>query len=380
MHPLTKLEKRRTLRVFSGLRMSSLPVTLQQIADAARVCRSTVSLALRNSRKISAETRQRVQAVAQQLGYRPNPLISAHMAFLRTLDPKATGQCIAFVCSHSLAEIRADTRTPLHQYYLGARARANELGYELELLNLFDHGMSGRRLSKILIARGISGVIIAPLTEGRGLSDVTLEWEAFAFAMIEHTFIEPRLHKVCNDEFSTIGRMIQRLLDCGFARIGIAMPSRMDEHANHFWLAGYQTFQALTAPRHRVPHLITADWDREKFLAWYERWQPEAIITIGTDIVKWLRGAGVRVPEDVSCATLYWMKDRAALSGYYQNHELMAAASVDLVVAQLHRNERGLPASEKTTLIQAEWREGTTVRARKGAVAPEPEALRVWKR
>lgn len=346
------------------------------------MCRSTVSLALRDSRKISAETRDRVKQVAQRLGYRPNPLVSAHMAFLRSLEPKATGHCIAFVCSHALAEIRADTRTPLHQYYLGARARAQELGYELELFNLFDHGMSGRRLSKILAARGIAGVIIAPLTEGRGLSDVTLEWDSFALAMIEHTFTEPRLHKVCNDEFSTIGRLIQRLLDEGFARVGIAMHRQMDEHANHLWLAGFQTFQALTEPRHRVPHLITERWERDRFLAWYRRWRPEAIITIGVDALKWLRGDGVRIPDDVSLATLYWKSDRAFMSGYYQNHELMAAAAVDLVIGQLHRNERGLPASEKTILIQAAWRDGTTVKPRRrtAPVPKESETLRVWKR
>ena len=113
---------------------------------------------------------------------------------------------------------------------------------------------------------------------------------------------------------------------------------------------------------------------------WYRRWQPEAIITIGGDAVAWLRSAGVRVPEDVSCATLYWRKERAYVSGFYQNHELMAAAAIDMVVGQLHRNERGLPTSEKTILIQAEWREGTTVRARKTESVEEPAALRVWKR
>lgn len=353
-------------------------VTLQMIADRAKVSCTTVSLALRNHPKISAATRDRVHALARELGYRANPLISAHMSYLRALRPKYTGLCIAFVCNHSLAEIRADTRTPLYQYYLGARARAHELGYELELFNLFDHGMSGRRLSQILIARGIAGVIIAPLSEGRALSDVTLDWNAFAFAMIEHTFTEPRLHKVCNDEFSTIGRLIQRLLDYGFSRIGIAMPSRMDEHANHFWLAGYQTFQSLTAPRKRLPHLITSRWTRETLLAWYRRWKPEALITVSDDAVTWLRAAGVRVPQDVSCATLYWKADRAFLSGYYQNHELMAAAAVDQVAGQLNRNERGLPASEKTTLIQAVWHEGETVQPRRAI--EEASALRVWKR
>jgi len=344
-------------------------LTLQTIADRAKVSCTTVSLALRNNSKISLATRRRVQALARELGYRANPLVSAHLSLLRQLRPKANGQCLAFVCSHSLAEIRVDTRTPLHQYYLGARTRAQDLGYALELFNLFDHGMSGRRLSQILVARGIAGVIIAPLSEGAGLSDVWLEWDSFALAMIEHTFVEPRLHKVCHDEFSTMGRLIQRLREAGFARLGIAMPSRADEHANHFWLAGYETFQALLPAAQRIPHHITPAWERARFLAWHARWQPDAIITVGPDVVTWLREAGVRVPEEVSCATVYWKQDRPALSGYYQNHEVMAAAAVDLVASQLDRNERGLPASEKTILIQAEWREGTTVKPATGRAA-----------
>ena len=348
------------------------------IADRAEVSCTTVSLALRNNPKISAPMRDRVHALARELGYRANPLISAHLSYLRALRPKRSGLCIAFLSSHPLAEIRTDTRTPLNQYYNGACVRAHDLGFELELFNLFDAGMSGRRLCQILLARGIAGVIIAPLTEGKALDDVTLEWDSFAFAMIEHTFTKPRLHKVCNDEFSTIGRLIQRLLNCGFTRIGIAMPSRADEHANHFWLAGYQTFQSLTEPRHRIPHLITPHWSRDEVLAWYRKWKPEAIITISADVVTWLRESRIRVPEDVSCATLYWRQERAYLSGYYQNHELMAAAAVDLVAGQLNRNERGLPASEKTMLIQAEWRDGETILPK--LVADEAAALRVWKR
>lgn len=344
-------------------------ITLQTIADRAKVSATTVSLALRNHPKISAATRARVSALARELGYRANPLISAHMSYLRTLRPRATGQCLAFVCNRPLAELQADTRTPIYKYYLGARARAHELGFELEPFNLFDHGMSGRRLSQILVARGIVGVVIAPLSEGGGRSDVTLDWDEFALVTIEHTFVSPRLHNVCHDEFSTIGRLIQRLLDAGFARIGIAMAARMDEHANHFWLAGYQTYQALSPAARRIPHFITPHWERGKFLAWHRRWKPDAIITISHDAVNWLREAGVRVPEDVSCATLYWKKERPFLSGYYQNHELMAAAAIDLLATQLNRNERGVPASEKTVLIQGDWHEGETLRPRRKTAA-----------
>lgn len=353
-------------------------VTLEQIAARARVCKSTVSLALRNSAKIRRETGDRVRAAARELGYRPNPLVAAHMAHLRGVYPRRTGQCLAFLCNRELADLHAETRTPLRLYYNGALARARELGYELELFNLFAPGMNGRRMSQILSARGIIGVVIAPLSEGRGRSDIELAWEDFALATLEHTLLEPRLHTVCNDEFSTIGRLLQRLLDGGFQRLGIAMPAQMDAHANHHWLAGYQGFQALTQPRHRVPHLITDDWSPRTLLRWYRRWRPEAIVGIGSDVVRWLRDAAVAVPDEVSVATLYWQEQRAYLSGFYQNHELMAAAAVDLVAGQLNLNERGIPASHKTTLIQADWKPGNTVRLRASPV--EAARLRVWKR
>ena len=56
------------------------PVTLQAIAARAGFSVSTVSLALRNDRRLRADTRATIQAVAKELGYRPNPLIAVLMA------------------------------------------------------------------------------------------------------------------------------------------------------------------------------------------------------------------------------------------------------------------------------------------------------------
>jgi DNA-binding LacI/PurR family transcriptional regulator len=58
-------------------RRPTRPVTMQDIATAAGVSQSTVSRVLNDtptSVPIAAETRERVQEVAQRLGYRPNPL------------------------------------------------------------------------------------------------------------------------------------------------------------------------------------------------------------------------------------------------------------------------------------------------------------------
>lgn len=362
--------------LFYPLNKPAKLITLGDIAKLAKVSRTTVSLALRNSPRISVRVRERIQAVARKLDYRQNPLVTAHMSYVRSLHPRYTGQCIALVGNQSLAQIESDTRRPLRKYLTATRARAQALGYELELFNLAEPGMTSQRLSKILVARGITGVIFLPLDDGVGLFGLPLDPTPFAMVMVEHVFIEPRLHKVCDDQFSTIVRMIQRLLDYGYERIGIAMSSRADDHANHYWLAGYQAFEALNNATHRIPHFITPGWTKENFLAWYRQWKPEVIITIDEDIVVWLREAGVRVPEDVACATLYWKEDRAYLSGFYQNHEHIGAGAVDLVASQLYHNERGLPAEQKTMLVEAVWKDGKTLVRR--TPPGTRSSLRVW--
>jgi DNA-binding LacI/PurR family transcriptional regulator len=353
-------------------------ITLGDIAKLAKVSRTTVSLALRNSPRISERVRTKVQGVARKLEYRQNPLVTAHMSYVRSLHPRYTGQCIALVGNQTPAQIEADTRRPLRKYLHATRDRARALGYELELFNLAEPGMTAQRLTKILVARGITGVIFLPLDDGVGLVGLPLDPGPFAMVMIEHVFIEPRLHKVCDDQFSTIGRMIQRLLDYGYSRIGMAMSNRADDHANHYWLAGYQAFQSLTEQVNCIPHFITSTWAKEPFLAWYRRWKPEVIITIDEDAVFWLREAGVRVPEDVGCATLYWKEDRAYLSGFYQNHEHIGAGALDLVTSQLYHNERGLPPEQKTLLVEAVWKDGSTLIRRTPAATRSP--LRVWTR
>jgi hypothetical protein len=58
--------------------------TLQDVATRTGVHRTTVSLALRDHPRIPAETRARVRAAAEALGYRINPLVSALMQSRRT--------------------------------------------------------------------------------------------------------------------------------------------------------------------------------------------------------------------------------------------------------------------------------------------------------
>lgn len=352
--------------------------TITQIAKLAGVSRATASLALRGSPRVAETIRRRVRSVAAQLDYRPNPLVSAHMAYVRTARMPATGQKLAFVSHLCDEEMKAHARLPHRVYLRAAQLRAQALGYVLESYRLPRARAAARRLSNRLREQEVTGIILPPLNEQGALQGLDMDLRSFAAVMIEHAFIEPRLHKVCVDQLATIARLIQRMLDYGYVRIGIALPSHMDDHANHSWLAGYCTFQEFCPAPNRVPHLITPHWTKECFLAWYQRWLPEGIITIDSDVMLWLTESGAKVPEQVGCATLSWTECDPAMSGYYQNWETLGAEAVNQVVSQLFRNERGLPDEQRTLLVGALWREGNTLPRRNALVARV--ALRVWTR
>src|SRR5882762_6787627 len=74
-------------------------ITLKDIARKAGVSVMTVSRALRNQSNLSSETRDRVQAIAEEMGYRPNPLVAALMTYRRSARRIDKSQTLAFLTS-----------------------------------------------------------------------------------------------------------------------------------------------------------------------------------------------------------------------------------------------------------------------------------------
>ena len=98
--------------------ITGAPVTLEDVAREAGVAVSTVSRALSRPERVSARTREHVQAVARRLDYRPNLLA-------RALPSGRT---------RMLALLVTDITNP-HQFGLirGAEAQAGAAGYTLVL-------------------------------------------------------------------------------------------------------------------------------------------------------------------------------------------------------------------------------------------------------
>src|SRR5690606_10532562 len=110
-------------RTFEPLnKIGKVTVTQQMIADAVGVHLSTVSLALRNDPRLPEETRARIRAVAQKLGYAPNPLVSLLMSRVRRRNAGYRGTLGSI---HTVPEGTPKLAGAVHRNFVGgARRRA----------------------------------------------------------------------------------------------------------------------------------------------------------------------------------------------------------------------------------------------------------------
>jgi len=333
--------------------------SMQQIAEAAGVSRMAVSLALRNSPKISPATSQRIRGVAEQMGYRPNPLVSALMTQLRHAKKVTRPAVVAYVTAHP-TENGWRQPGPFLSFFEGAQRQAEALGYSLEEWWLRAPGFTERRVSEILYARNIHGLVVAPLPPGGGT--LGLEWTHFASATIGHSVTNPCMHRASNDQYSTIGLAIRELTKLGYRRIGLAIPAESDDRVKHNWSAGMLVYQQRIPLTDRVPPLLSTGGFSEAFSEWFRMHRPEAVLSLSDQVLRVLNGLNLAVPRDVGFAHLALCEGERQWAGVDQKSELVGAAAIDLVDGQLRRNERGVPRFPRTLLIPGEWRPGPTVR------------------
>lgn len=120
----------------------------------------TVSRALRGERHVQASLREKIVQTAAEIGYQPDPEIAKLMTHMRRVRQTAAPRMLAIIWAEREAEGIARSSWS-QQLVLGAHRQAKKLGFQLEEFHLAARGMTARRLSSILEARGIPGFILS---------------------------------------------------------------------------------------------------------------------------------------------------------------------------------------------------------------------------
>ena len=336
--------------------------TIRSIAKEAGVSDCTVSRALRGDRKISLDTRNRIQVLALHMGYRLNPAVSSWMAHVRSTKVNVSFQgCLALLDFHTTSEPLSSYDTPRRQIE-GATRRAEELGYQLEHFPVFQGRWSAERLTQILESRSIKGAII-PVSAA--LSKINFSFEAFALGAIGHRTTSPPMHFTSNDQYATMLIACEEMARLGYKRIGVILGSGTDKNVECRFSGAYLAWQQRLRLSSRLPiFYYEHELVEKKLVSWCRTHRPDGIlcfnITSPLATPKEMLQKHFRIPEDIGLADLDLSGQSPDLAGVDQSHEMAGAAAVDLVVGQLHHNEFGIPKTARGIFIEGTWRPGKT--------------------
>lgn len=336
--------------------MGKSRVTTIDLARAAGVSKMTVSRALRGERGIAAATRQRILKLADTMGYRPDPAVSELMGHLHK-SASADLEVLAWVTTYTTIGGWRDNPGTC-EIYRGAVAQAHKLGYRLEEFSLNTPGMTPRRLSNILYNQGIRGIVLAPLFQHGTIENFS--WEHFATACCSHSLRSPKQHRVSVDQFVVFRTAWAHLQACGYERIGFCVPANDNNRFGRRWESAYLLENQTVPRKNRVPPMITDDWTPQTFLRWYERYKPDVILS-RIEVYDWITQSGINVPKD--CGFSLIRLDQAEnIAGMDHHFADIGAATVSLVVSDLHTNQYGIPAIRKSVSIETHWQHGPTIR------------------
>lgn len=136
-------------------------VCQKTIAEKLNLSQSTVSLALRGKPGVNKKTAAKVMALAEEMGYKPDPMLASLASYRSHKAPAHFRSVIPWLhMDEKLGAHREDL--PWGRLLRGARERAERTGFKLEPHWVGGDDLKPERFLGMLEARGIAGVICGP--------------------------------------------------------------------------------------------------------------------------------------------------------------------------------------------------------------------------
>lgn len=264
--------------------------TIREVAEAAGVSKSTASRALSGNGYAAPDVRDRVRAVAKELGY----VVDATARGLKQRTSRSVGVLVSDLRNVFYAELASG---------IGDEARAH--GRTLVLVDLRGNGADELEAAEALVASRVSGVIATPVSpELSGF----LSRIGVPLIEVDRRFDAEATDAVVVDNRAAARDTTMRLLAAGHERIALLI----DETE---WTTGSERqrgyLDALAARKVRVDEslIVQAGWDADEARAAAERIlsrpdRPTAVFAANNVLTEgtWRAAAslGLGIPSDVS--------------------------------------------------------------------------------
>jgi LacI family transcriptional regulator len=281
----------RTARVTP--RKSPAATNLAAVARAAGVDTSTVSRVLRSDPavRVRPETRARIMAVADELGYAPNliarSLVTRKSMTLGLIIPSAAN-------------------VVYEQIIRGAEAAAREAGYVLLLSESTDLGAVDSAYRELVLGGRVDGLLIASGTSHDSLPQLVRK--RAGNCLVLNRRIRGPIPSIIEDDEGGMARGVDRLIGLGHTRVAcIAGPADVDTAARR--LAGFREAMRAAGLPVRRGYVQRAPFDEagghEAMLRLLNLARPPTAVAVSslvaaTGALAACHSAGVAVPGELS--------------------------------------------------------------------------------
>ena len=308
-------------------------VTLKDIAVKTGYSINTVSLALRNSKNVLPETKEKILKAAKDLGYVENSLAQS----MRRGYTKTVAVIIGDVSNPHFAILMKEVEK-----------KASQEGYTVFLLNSNEDEETEAKAINLAIQRSVDGIIICPCQKSdKNINFLKDKGIPFVLMGRRSKHVETN-YCICNDEMG--GYLATRyLISKGHKKIlNLAGPSYISSARER--LDGYKKAlreAGLPIDKHLIQNVSVLSSDVSDVLKKVPLEDYTAVVAF-SDLVGWqawsyFEANGVKIPDDKSIIGFDHIESRlrlplglASISSYKAR---MSSISVDLLLTAIKAEE-----------------------------------------
>jgi LacI family transcriptional regulator, fructose operon transcriptional repressor len=267
-------------------------VSIKDVAEAAEVSTATVSRVLSNGLHVRPEVRERVMAVVERLGYRPNLVARS----LRSQQSTTIGLIVSDICNPfftSLSRAVEDT--------------AYEQGYSVLLCNTDESPEKEAMYLNLMLDTSVAGAIMSPTRQT--VANLTTANFSFPTVVVDRSIANGDVDAVLLDNVDAAYRLTTHLIEQGYRRIA-ALCSEMSTGLER--QAGYERalrahglFPRAEYMKYVAPKIETGYVAALKMLDAAE--PPDAFFTVNSMLaagaLQAIRERNLRIPDDIALVT-----------------------------------------------------------------------------
>lgn len=324
---------------------------MRKIAEDLGLSVATVSRGLRDDPSVRASTRAAIRKQAKKIGYEFNSYVGSLMSSIRKGQSQAFKGNMGVLWRSGIPGRGDDPR--LLQIQAGVQASAERLGYSVNEFSLAQTNAAA--LSRILVSRGINGVLVTVPAFSAQNAYLRFDFEKFSTVCLGWGLLRPALHTVRFDYFYAV-RLALHHARHGFGPGIAALWDENTDRRAHRIARGAFVIHHPAGPTVAQKLFLNAKTLKESSTrALFARHGVGCLlIERGVEVPGWIRK--LVPPENF---VLFMEPGTAPCFGWIDTQNfLIGSWGTELLASKLSQHETGVPEARQVLLVPPAWRSG----------------------